>query len=49
MPVLPPEITKELEGLQDEVPAVSFSQIETVIHEELGVLRPHLSEIQPLE
>jgi predicted unusual protein kinase regulating ubiquinone biosynthesis (AarF/ABC1/UbiB family) len=45
--ILPESVIKELAGLQDEVPAVAFSQIETVIHEELGVLRPHLSEIQP--
>ena len=34
--VLPPEITKELEGLQDEVPPVSFSAIRTLAEEELG-------------
>ncbi|HEX9086591.1 MAG TPA: AarF/UbiB family protein [Arthrobacter sp.] len=34
--VLPPEITKELEGLQDEVPAVSFSAIRTLAEAELG-------------
>ncbi|MFS0866602.1 ABC1 kinase family protein [Microbacterium sp. 179-B 1A2 NHS] len=35
--VLPPEITKELEGLQDEVPAVPFAGIRTVAEAELGV------------
>ncbi|UFS59659.1 ABC1 kinase family protein [Subtercola endophyticus] len=35
--VLPPEITKELEGLQDEVPAVPFPQIRALAEEELGV------------
>ncbi|MCU1480902.1 MAG: AarF/ABC1/UbiB kinase family protein [Subtercola sp.] len=35
--VLPPEITKELEGLQDEVPAVPFPQIRALAEQELGV------------
>ncbi len=35
--VLPPEITKELEGLQDEVPAVDFAQIRVLAEAELGV------------
>ncbi len=35
--VLPPEITKELEGLQDEVPAVSFDGIRSVAEGQLGV------------
>ncbi len=35
--VLPPEITKELEGLQDEVPAVPFAQIRVFAEAELGV------------
>jgi len=35
--VLPPEITKELEGLQDEVPAVEFAAIRTLAEAELGV------------
>ncbi|MFF5625001.1 ABC1 kinase family protein [Microbacterium sp. NPDC012755] len=35
--VLPPEITKELEGLQDEVPAVPFADIRVVAEAELGV------------
>lgn len=35
--VLPPEVTKELEQLQDEVPAVPFDQIRTVAEAELGV------------
>jgi predicted unusual protein kinase regulating ubiquinone biosynthesis (AarF/ABC1/UbiB family) len=34
--VLPPEITEELAGLQDEVPAVPFSEIRTHAEEELG-------------
>lgn len=35
--VLPPEITKELEGLQDEVPAVGFDAIRALAEAELGV------------
>ena len=35
--VLPPEITKELEGLQDEVPAVPFAAIRALAEQELGV------------
>lgn len=35
--VLPPEITRELEGLQDEVPAVPFADIRALVEAELGV------------
>ena len=35
--VLPPEITKELAGLQDEVPAVPFDAIRKLAEAELGV------------
>ena len=35
--VLPPEITAELEGLQDEVPAVAFADIKARAEAELGV------------
>jgi predicted unusual protein kinase regulating ubiquinone biosynthesis (AarF/ABC1/UbiB family) len=35
--VLPPEITRELEGLQDEVPAVEFATIRAMAERELGV------------
>ena len=35
--VLPPEITKELEGLQDEVPAVPFPAIRELAEAQLGV------------
>jgi predicted unusual protein kinase regulating ubiquinone biosynthesis (AarF/ABC1/UbiB family) len=35
--VLPPEITKELEGLQDEVPPVPFPAIRALAEAELGV------------
>jgi predicted unusual protein kinase regulating ubiquinone biosynthesis (AarF/ABC1/UbiB family) len=35
--VLPPELTKELAGLQDEVPAVPFPEIKALAERELGV------------
>ncbi|MEJ3406073.1 AarF/UbiB family protein [Rathayibacter sp. YIM 133350] len=35
--VLPPEITAELEGLQDEVPPVSFGAIQVLAERELGM------------
>jgi predicted unusual protein kinase regulating ubiquinone biosynthesis (AarF/ABC1/UbiB family) len=35
--VLPPEITRELEGLQDEVPAVEFAAIRAAAEAELGM------------
>jgi predicted unusual protein kinase regulating ubiquinone biosynthesis (AarF/ABC1/UbiB family) len=35
--VLPPEITRELEGLQDEVPAAPIGPIRALAEEELGV------------
>ncbi|CAD5997187.1 AarF/ABC1/UbiB kinase family protein [Agreia sp. COWG] len=35
--VLPPEITKELEGLQDEVPPVPFAEIRALAEAQLGV------------
>lgn len=35
--VLPPEITAELEGLQDEVPAVPFPAIRALAEEQLGL------------
>src|SRR5262249_3740806 len=34
--VLPPEITEELEGLQDQVPVVPFDYIKRTIETELG-------------
>ncbi|OAE01963.1 AarF/UbiB family protein [Arthrobacter sp. OY3WO11] len=34
--ILPPEITRELEGLQDEVPPVPFPAIRALAEEELG-------------
>lgn len=35
--VLPPEITRELEGLQDEAPAVPFAQVRALAEQELGM------------
>ena len=35
--VLPPEITDELAGLQDEVPAVPFADIKAIAEAELGI------------
>lgn len=35
--VLPPEITRELEGLQDEVPPVAFAEIRELAERELGM------------
>ncbi|MGO1324277.1 MAG: AarF/ABC1/UbiB kinase family protein, partial [Brevibacterium aurantiacum] len=37
MDVLPPEITKELEGLQDEAAPVPFEQIRTLAEAQLGM------------
>ncbi|AND17650.1 ABC1 kinase family protein [Rathayibacter tritici] len=36
--VLPPEITRELEGLQDEVPPVAFARIRALAEAELGLV-----------
>ncbi len=47
--VLPPEITKELEGLQDEVPAVPFPDIRSLAEAELGLsLERAFSFIDPV-
>ena len=47
--VLPPEITKELEGLQDEVPPVGFPAIRVLAEAELGVpLETAFSFIDPV-
>ncbi|WP_061961556.1 ABC1 kinase family protein [Demequina flava] len=35
--VLPPQITQQLQGLQDEVPAVEFEQMRTLAETELGI------------
>ena len=41
--VLPPEITEELAGLQDEVPPVPFPDIESVLEAELGDVGTHFA------
>ncbi len=48
MDVLPPEITKELEGLQDEVAPVPFEQIRTLAEAQLGMeLRTAFVSFEP--
>ena len=44
--MLPPEITEELTGLQDEVPAVPFEDIQVVLAGELGELSKHFSAFE---
>jgi predicted unusual protein kinase regulating ubiquinone biosynthesis (AarF/ABC1/UbiB family) len=44
--VLPPEITEELAGLQDEVPPVPFDQIRGVIDAELTNAAAHFADIR---
>jgi predicted unusual protein kinase regulating ubiquinone biosynthesis (AarF/ABC1/UbiB family) len=44
--MLPKEITDELKGLQDEVPAVSWTEIERVLHEELGDPAQYFAHIE---
>ena len=44
--VLPPEITAELQGLQDEVPPVPADQIQAVLQTELGDLAARFSQIE---
>ncbi|MBZ4487284.1 AarF/UbiB family protein [Microbacterium sp. cx-55] len=47
--VLPPAITRELEGLQDEVPAVPFAEIRALAEAELGApLDRVFAEIDPV-
>lgn len=48
--ILPPEITGELQGLQDEVPPVEFGQIEQLLSQELGDISRRFArfERQPL-
>lgn len=41
--VLPPEITEELQGLQDEVPPANFAQIDQVLRQELGDITRHFA------
>jgi predicted unusual protein kinase regulating ubiquinone biosynthesis (AarF/ABC1/UbiB family) len=46
--ILPPEITKELEGLQDEVPPVAFDAIRVLAERELGMpLEAAFASIDP--
>lgn len=44
--VLPPEITEELKGLQDEVPPVASDAILAVVEEELGDLTDRFAKIE---
>ena len=49
--VMPPEITRELEGLQDEVPAESFEAIRKIAEQEFGASleqKYHWFDPQPL-
>ena len=41
--VLPPEVTEELAGLQDEVPPVPMDEIQSVMAAELGDISEHFS------
>ncbi len=45
--VLPPEITEELEGLQDQVPVVGFDYIKTTIERELGLIGERFAWLNP--
>ncbi|HSG19010.1 MAG TPA: AarF/ABC1/UbiB kinase family protein [Anaerolineae bacterium] len=45
--ILPPEITEELAGLQDEVPAVPFKEIRAVLEGELGDVSAHFAHFEP--
>jgi predicted unusual protein kinase regulating ubiquinone biosynthesis (AarF/ABC1/UbiB family) len=45
--VLPPEITEELQGLQDEVPAESGESMLAVMRAELGDLNAHFAVVEP--
>jgi predicted unusual protein kinase regulating ubiquinone biosynthesis (AarF/ABC1/UbiB family) len=45
--VLPPEITDELQGLQDQVPVVPFEYIQTTIEREIGPISEHFLWLTP--
>jgi predicted unusual protein kinase regulating ubiquinone biosynthesis (AarF/ABC1/UbiB family) len=45
--VLPPEVTEELAGLQDEVPPVPWAEIRSVLADELGDVAGHFSHFEP--
>ncbi len=44
--VLPPEITQELQGLQDEVPAISAADLETILRREYPDLTTHFAHVE---
>jgi len=44
--VLPPEVTEELAGLQDEVPPVPYDEILAVLIEELGNVSNHFRQFE---
>jgi predicted unusual protein kinase regulating ubiquinone biosynthesis (AarF/ABC1/UbiB family) len=44
--VLPAEITEELKGLQDEVPAEDSTRMFTVLQQELGNLNDHFARVE---
>jgi predicted unusual protein kinase regulating ubiquinone biosynthesis (AarF/ABC1/UbiB family) len=46
--VLPPEVTEELAGLQDEVPPVPFPEISAVLRDELGDPADHFAFLDPV-
>ncbi len=46
--VLPPEVTEELAGLQDEVPPVPFPEISAVLRDELGDPGDHFTFLDPI-
>jgi predicted unusual protein kinase regulating ubiquinone biosynthesis (AarF/ABC1/UbiB family) len=45
--VLPPEVTEELAGLQDEVPPVPWEEVRGVLVEELNDITAHFSYFEP--
>jgi predicted unusual protein kinase regulating ubiquinone biosynthesis (AarF/ABC1/UbiB family) len=45
--VLPPEITEELEGLQDQVPIVAFDYIKHTVEQEIGVIEERFAWFNP--
>ncbi|MBE2192705.1 MAG: AarF/ABC1/UbiB kinase family protein [Anaerolinea sp.] len=45
--VLPPEITQELAGLQDQVPIVPFEYIKSTLQRELGSIEAHFLWVNP--
>lgn len=45
--ILPPEVTEELAGLQDEVPPVPFPDVEAVLRAELGDPSTHFTYFHP--